>query len=1136
MGLKDLMVRIRADNSELDKAVIESSRRMEQVGKRLDRMGRSLSLNVTAPILALGAGAVASSIKFEDAMAGVAKTVDASAQTITALGEEFKALSEQIPVAATELANIGEAAGQLGIETSNILGFTRVMADLGVATNLTSTEAATDLARLANITQMPQEQFDRLGATIVALGNNLATTEREIVSMGLRLAGAGKQLGLTEAQVLALGGALSSVGIEAESGGTAMSKVMAEMAIAVGKGGEKLEQFGQIAGMTGEEFAEAFEEDAADALVTFVEGLGRLSDEGVNVFQVLESVEFGNQRVRDALLRAAGAGDLMRRSLELGTKAWRENTALTIEAEKFYATLGNQLKIVWNQIRNMAAEMGDNLKPAVLALIDASKPVLGLLRDMIKGFGELPTGIQAVAIGLVTLTAAAGPALVAIASLTIAIGVLKGAAALGGLATLLSPAGAVLMVVAGLSAAFLVLKGRIDDATQSQKEFAATSRELTKSQINLANIVALRREEEATRKLAEAQQHLASIPPVGAAYVDAADDVIRLHEELDRASADVQRFSALLDGPSASGDGLVFTPPPDTSKQEALARQLQDRLVAMTKTAVDDMQLEYDRLEAHIIEVDGAISASWQTVLDGRQADIAAVGLAEQFPELAIIEDMDDALAKADQLAASLGPGFDLISASANIFRSALEELIDAGLEPANEEYQRILDLLLLFNKAQEDAAEAARDLGKSVGFFGGLEAQAKSILDPTQIASSALGNLLSGGISSLTSAIGGLLGGIFGESEERRANTEAIKKNMEAANRLADNLNALGNETVGLPFDQMLAGLQEGIGRMEFERDRIDRQENISGNKKRSQKRKVQFDESIFEQFGFTLAQVEAFAESLGMDFESLTRDADALIIALESLNTFNRDFGLLQKQFALFDIEDPGEKFASVMDLLAGQVSDGFATVLEGLTPENFDSFLEQFQDGFGDFDKELLGKLDFDQFLTAIGFAEGALDGLATEGEKATEALRNAPAGFKVALARFTASDPELPQASARTGPDFGKGPSFTEEIQRLTKALSEGQGARFTASDPELPQASARTGPDFGKGPSFTEEIQRLTKALSEGQGESTQTITIENVTMHGVNDPREFLSKLEDEVEWRARTGASVIPSKNEMRR
>ena len=1125
MGLKDLMVRIRADNSELDKAVIESSRRMEQVGKRLDRMGRSLSLNVTAPILALGAGAVASSIKFEDAMAGVSKTVDASAETITALGDEFKALSEDIPVAATELANIGEAAGQLGIETSNILGFTRVIADLGVATNLTSEEAATDLARLANITGMPQNAFDRLGSTVVALGNNLATTEREIVAMGLRLAGAGTQVGLTEDQILALAASLSSVGIEAESGGTALSKVMAEMAIAVGDGGDKLEQFARIAGMSGAEFAEVFETDAADALVTFVEGLGRLSDEGVNVFQVLESVEFGNIRVRDALLRASGAGELMRESLDLGSTAWQENTALTIEAEKFYATLGNQLKIVWNQIRNMAAEMGDNLKPAVLALINASKPVLGLLRDMIKGFSELPTGVQAVAIGLVTLTAAAGPALVAIASLTTAFGVLRGAAALGELSALLTPGGAILAGVAALSARFLVLKGRIDDVADSQRSLVGATGDLTKAE-------AIEREAEARRKLADAEREHDRIGSSGSSRSRShrLAEIRDLHNEVRQAADDAQRLDDALNklqSPKVAPTASTFDVQASLDKQAALAKRLQDEMVAMTKTAVDDMQLDYDRLEAHIIEVDGAISADWQKMLDGKQADIAAVGLAEQFPALAIIEDMNAELAKADQLEAALGPGFDLVSAKVNIFRSALEELIDAGLEPANEEYQRILDLLLRFTKAQEDAAEAAEGMsGKTGSFFGGLEAQAKSILDPTQIASSALGGLLSGGISTVMSGLTSALGGLFGPSDAQlaaaealRANTEAVRKNMEAADRLGDNLNALSNATVALPFDaasQALAAGQAERSRRAFEGFEPDRPRDPR------RAASIPFDESILAQFGLTMPDIEAIAKALEVvDFQDLSRDADALLVALENLNSFNRDFGLLQKQFALFDIEGPGEKFASVMDLLAGQVSDEFAVVLEALTPDTFDSFLEQFRDGFASFDQSLLGDdLEFDQFLTAIGFAESALDGLATETEKATAALRNAPAGFKVALARFTASDPELPQARL---PDP---PVLPPILPPVPPPL-----------DPEDIFLPPVVPPVFPPSHPITPEEEESDVGASDRQMARSARVMIKgDIIVQGVEDPREFLRKLEDEVEWRARTGASVIPSKNEMRR
>lgn len=354
--------------TELDNQQAEQA--LSKFGKLVKTGIAALGISkIASEIGQLGGYIFQTGLQFESAFAGVEKTVDATDAQLQEFRSGIREMSTEIPQTAADIASVAEAAGQLGIKNDYLLGFTETMSNLGVATNMTATEAATSLARLANITQMPQENFDRLGSTIVALGNNLATTESEITEMGLRLAGAGKQVGMSEAQILGLAGAISSVGIEADAGGSAMSTIMAKMQLAVENGGESLEQFANVAGMSAKEFAQAFRNNAAQALVAFVTGLGTMDSRGQSAIATLSDMEITEIRQRDALLRLAGAGDVLSESLGIATQAWDENNALTNEAEKRYQTLESQIQILKNNVDDFAISLYDGIRDPMAEVV-----------------------------------------------------------------------------------------------------------------------------------------------------------------------------------------------------------------------------------------------------------------------------------------------------------------------------------------------------------------------------------------------------------------------------------------------------------------------------------------------------------------------------------------------------------------------------------------------------------------------------------------------------------------------------------------------------------------------------------------------------------------------------------------------
>lgn len=348
------------------------------------------------------AAATKTAIEFEDAWAGVTKTVDGTPQQLAKIDDGLKNLAQTTSSTYQDIAHYAELAGQMGIPTDSIVGFTKTITELGDTTNLVGEEAAQSIAKFSNVmvsqSKKTNTYYSRLGSTIVDLGNKFSTTESDIMDMATRLGVAGKMVGLNSNQVLGLSTALSSLGIEAAAGGSSVSKMLKKIDLAVSTGDENLSKFAEVSGMTSQQFQKAWGEDAAGTFLKFVEGIGKSSD----ITKTLNDLGITEIKQAQSMGALAQSSDVLANALNVSKNAWNSNTAMANEAEKRYATLKSQLSQTWEAIKQAGDELGQAFAPTLTDL-------LKIVKKAANAFSDLDEGTQQTIAKMLLLTAAAYP-------------------------------------------------------------------------------------------------------------------------------------------------------------------------------------------------------------------------------------------------------------------------------------------------------------------------------------------------------------------------------------------------------------------------------------------------------------------------------------------------------------------------------------------------------------------------------------------------------------------------------------------------------------------------------------------------------------------------------------------------------
>lgn len=420
----------------------------------------------------------------EQAFSQIEKTLVgvADQKALDSLKQQLIDLSTQIPVSFGELSKIGMLGSQLGIASGDIANFTEVVAKFSAITGMSVEETAMGFGKVANLLGLSASQYASLGSAIAKVGVSSAATEQQIINTAGQISAVGKAAGFSASEIIGLSASMASLKIAPEEARGVLIQVFHQMDAAartfndgIGKGGERLAIFADIAGMTSEEFAKGWGDKtnggASKVWEKFVKGLGnrdisralvQIGLDGVRTSKGLTALAqsadsiFGPNGTL-ALARAAGAGGGGFLDKSFGT---------------IIDNLSSKLQMLQNSFENLfAAMLSDSTAIDVIGfLIDSVKNLNVAMTNVFKN-NSFAAAIGAIVIGL---TAIAGVVLSLIATLAI------GTASFFAIRTALTGLAAEGNIVKGTFAGLIAqLMGVVPAASAANAEFvgmATTSR------------------------------------------------------------------------------------------------------------------------------------------------------------------------------------------------------------------------------------------------------------------------------------------------------------------------------------------------------------------------------------------------------------------------------------------------------------------------------------------------------------------------------------------------------------------------------------------------------------------------------------------------------------------------------------
>lgn len=412
----------------------EATQSVQSLSQQLGSVGRTMSLAISAPLIAVGAAAIHSAGGFEQSLnimgqvsGATGAQMDALRDQALQLGADTSFSAGEAAEAMLELAKAGMTAEQAGAAVGGVM-------DLAAAGGLGLSDAATITANAINSFGLDASASADVANTFAAAAN---ASSAEVGDLAAGFQNAGAVFATTGQGVDDLAASLaimSNNGVSGAEAGTQLKTMMMRLTAPTDEAKGVMDSLG----------ISVF--DAAGKMRPFGDIVGQLegATKGMSDAQRQAAMQtmFGSFAINAATILAregVGAFDAMKVSVT------EQGAAADVAGARMSGFRG-ALEVMKGAVESF--------------LIDAAMPFLGVMGGILRqvanaitSFGGLPQPVRDAALAFAAVLAAAGPLMLAIGGVVAVVGALT------------SPIGLVVLAVAGLAAAWAGNWGGIREKT-----------------------------------------------------------------------------------------------------------------------------------------------------------------------------------------------------------------------------------------------------------------------------------------------------------------------------------------------------------------------------------------------------------------------------------------------------------------------------------------------------------------------------------------------------------------------------------------------------------------------------------------------------------------------------------------------